>query len=146
MKQLFNTLQSIERQRQRYERQLYQQFNFNHADVRLLEFLRTTAQTLTELQQLTNLDISTLSRQLTALTRKKMLVKQADQKDQRKRYFVLTDFGKNQFMTFNQARTKMETAIFANWSAEEQQLLRVLLKRLLSSTQRLTPATDHASR
>ncbi len=136
---IFTTLKQFEEQRQRYEQQIGQQFGLNRADVRLLSFLTDAQPTITDLHHLTGLDISTLSRQLTALTHKKLLQKHSDQHDRRKRTFILTELGRTQFQHFRQATADLEQAILANWPADEQQLLKVLLKRLVSSTQRLAP-------
>ncbi|MFD0897256.1 MarR family winged helix-turn-helix transcriptional regulator [Loigolactobacillus binensis] len=139
---IFTALHEFEQQRRQHERQICRQLRLNHADIRLLSYLTVSKQTLQQLQQLTGLDISTLSRQLTALTRKKMLRKQLDQRDRRKRIFTLTTLGQKQFQYFCQASANFEQAILANWTVEEQQLLKVLLGRLLTSTKRLGPTAN----
>ncbi|MFD1317631.1 MarR family winged helix-turn-helix transcriptional regulator [Loigolactobacillus zhaoyuanensis] len=132
----------MEQLRQHYTQQIGQQLNLNRADVRLLSYLIESEQTLVELRHATGLDVSTLSRQLTALTHKKMLQKQREQQDKRKLKFTLTALGRTQFTRFRQASATLEQSILANWPTEEQQLLKVLLNRLLTSAQRLNLADN----
>nr|SFZ88106.1 Transcriptional regulator, MarR family [Loigolactobacillus rennini] len=130
-------LKQLQQVQYNFEQQLYQKLTLRQADIKLLMYLNSADQTLLELCRQTNLDMSTLSRQLKAMAQRDLVIKQAVQNDRRKRRFVITKLGRSKLNDFKSAMQDYEQAIFANWSAEEKQLLKVLLNRLITSSERL---------
>lgn len=138
MQESFLALKQLQQVQHHFEQQLYQKLGLRQADIKLLTYLNEAEQTLAALRRHTNLDISTLSRQLKALVQRNLVIKQAVKSDQRKRHFLITSLGRTKLADFKTAMQEYEQAIFANWSAEEKQLLKVLLNRLITSSERLS--------
>lgn len=96
--------------------------------------------TQAELVAATQLDVSTLSRQLSKLVDKKMLTieKLSGKPTTRKKYlYHITSAGQTALNEINTAFKQMETELFSQWTNEEQNLLKILLNRLKTSFSRL---------
>ncbi len=94
----------------------------------------TTQETLSEI---TNLDISTLSRQLKKLLVKEMIVKTAVGKDKRQLIYKATDNGVMASEKIQAESESLKNQIFNHWTNEEKNLLKILINRLEQSLDRI---------
>lgn len=83
-----------------------------------------------ELAARTDLDLSTVSRHLTALERDGLVARLADPADGRAHLVELTRVGQEHLADLFAARSHMVTAATASWTSEERTELELLLRRL----------------
>jgi DNA-binding MarR family transcriptional regulator len=81
----------------------------------------------------TNLDTSTLSRQLGSLHKKELVSTVAVGQDRRKLIYELTEAGEAVLMAVNSAHGVFTERVFKVWSPEEQSMMQILLNRLEKS-------------
>lgn len=79
------------------------------------------------------LDVSTASRQASALEKKGYLTKVADPNDGRAYFYELTEEGIIQLQHLKEARLATFTKLISNWSEEERQQFGNLLKKFNQS-------------
>lgn len=123
---------------QAQKKQWAQQLDCNVAQINILLVLPQDEDAIAhaELIKAMRLDASTLSRQLGSMVNAQLIEKLPNDKP-RLRIYQLSDKGislKNQLIQLQDA---FEADIWANWSQEEQQLLRILLNRYSQSANRL---------
>ncbi len=85
---------------------------------------------LQNLVGLLHADISTVSRQVSAMEKKGLIEKIADAMDLRVHRISVTDLGQSQFHTMRQARLDTYAAVLKDWSAEDREALSRELRRL----------------
>jgi DNA-binding MarR family transcriptional regulator len=84
----------------------------------------------------TNLDTSTLSRQLKGLVTKDMVTKKAIGRDKRQLVYTITEQGTATAEDINTAFEALSDDVFEHWSTDERNLLQILLNRLDKSMDR----------
>lgn len=118
------------------EQRLSQQSQLPLAQIRLLLAMNTDFVNLHALNQELGLDPSTLSRQLTGLTKAGLVCTQSPA-DKRQRDYALTADGLASKQHLHQQLEQWEQTLIANWDPEERQLLTTLLNRFVTSTDKL---------
>ncbi|MDT1938851.1 MULTISPECIES: MarR family winged helix-turn-helix transcriptional regulator [Carnobacterium] len=121
---------------------LYKQFKTNvlkkhiltKSSLSLLNHLDSNPKTIKELSHDTNLDKSTLSRQVDTLI-KKNLAMEIEHLDRRLRTVQISDYGQELQKQIHQQLDEKWDTLFQLWSNEEKQLLMVLLGRMNRSFQ-----------
>ncbi|WP_413523977.1 MarR family winged helix-turn-helix transcriptional regulator [Carnobacterium divergens] len=121
---------------------LYKQFETNvlkkhtltKSSLSLLNHLDSNPKTIKELSHDTNLDKSTLSRQVDTLI-KKNLAMEIGHLDRRLRTVQISDYGQDLQKQIHQQLDEKWDTLFQLWSNEEKQLLMVLLGRMNRSFQ-----------
>ncbi|MCO6017794.1 hypothetical protein CKN86_10215 [Carnobacterium divergens] len=121
---------------------LYKQFETNvlkkhiltKSSLSLLNHLDSNPKTIKELSHDTNLDKSTLSRQVDTLI-KKNLAMEIEHLDRRLRTVQISDYGQELQKQIHQQLDEKWDTLFQLWSNEEKQLLMVLLGRMNRSFQ-----------
>ncbi|MFS7259764.1 MarR family winged helix-turn-helix transcriptional regulator [Carnobacterium divergens] len=121
---------------------LYKQFETNvlkkhiltKSSFSLLNHLDSNPKTIKELSHDTNLDKSTLSRQVDTLI-KKNLAMEIEHLDRRLRTVQISDYGQELQKQIHQQLDEKWDTLFQLWSNEEKQLLMVLLGRMNRSFQ-----------
>ncbi|GEP22747.1 MAG: MarR family transcriptional regulator [Lentilactobacillus diolivorans] len=89
------------------------------------------------LSEITNLDISTLSRQLKRLVEKEMLKKTAIGKDKRQLIYTVTQKGLDSSEYVSNQVKSLTELVFNHWTNEEKNLLKILINRLEKSLDRI---------
>ena len=85
---------------------------------------------LKELAETFNLDISTLSRQASAIEAKGYISRFSDPADGRVSLFKLTERGRKTLITDKKMRIERYHVMLGNWSNEEKEIFGELLKRM----------------
>lgn len=117
-----------------FENKLLKEHALTKATFTLLNNLINIPKTIKKLSFETNLDKSTLSRQLDILVKKNLVI-EIKNEDRRLRNVQLSEEGQNLQNRINQNLTQQWELIFQSWSDEEKQLLMVLLGRMNRSFQ-----------
>ncbi|KRN54306.1 MarR family winged helix-turn-helix transcriptional regulator [Carnobacterium divergens] len=117
-----------------FENKLLKENALTKATFTLLNNLIDIPKTIKKLSFETNLDKSTLSRQLDILVKKNLVI-EIKNEDRRLRNVQLSEEGQNLQNRINQNLTQQWELIFQSWSDEEKQLLMVLLGRMNRSFQ-----------
>ncbi|TFJ38576.1 hypothetical protein CKN73_10230 [Carnobacterium divergens] len=117
-----------------FENKLLKEHALTKATFTLLNNLIDIPKTIKKLSFETNLDKSTLSRQLDILVKKNLVI-EIKNEDRRLRNVQLSEEGQNLQNQINQNLTQQWELIFQSWSDEEKQLLMVLLGRMNRSFQ-----------
>lgn len=112
------------------------------AEWQLLKKVTAGYNTQNQLVAETKLDVSTLSRQLSRLVEKKLLlIKKLDDRPSltaRKKYsYQVTNRGNDSLTAMGTDLQKMKDDLFSPWTQDEQNLLKILLNRLNTSFDRL---------
>ena len=115
---------------QEQKKQWAQRLNIKLAQVNILMLVAPEQALLSHaaLIDSTKLDASTLSRQLNGLAQEGLLVKTKGT-EPRQRVYTLTERAQRIATRLRQWQTDLERQVQDNWSAEEQQLLKILLNR-----------------
>lgn len=108
------------------------------AEWQLLANLDQGYTTQEQLATATELDTSTLSRQLKSLGNKEMIDKEATGRDHRQLIYSVTPAGSAALTAINAAAEKLTEQVFDKWTDEEKNLLQILLNRLETSLSRLS--------
>ncbi|GAB6092061.1 MarR family winged helix-turn-helix transcriptional regulator [Furfurilactobacillus curtus] len=108
------------------------------AEWQLLANLDQGYTTQEQLASATELDTSTLSRQLKSLGNKEMIDKEATGRDHRQLIYSVTPAGNAALTAINTAAEKLTEQVFDKWTDEEKNLLQILLNRLETSLSRLS--------
>lgn len=104
------------------------QFELTVRQWTILNLLKNKQHTLTLLQENLRTNKSTLSRQLSQLTRKRLIAYKKTP-DSRQRYYQLTQTGMQALLQANQALSDIDTAVLQYWSPEEIHLFLQQLNR-----------------
>lgn len=117
-----------------FEKKLLKEHALSKATFSMLNHLDDSSKTIKELSIITNLDKSTLSRQLDVLVKKNLAI-EIKHEDRRLRNIQLSNQGQTLKKRINQTLATQWELIFQLWSDEEKQLLMVLLGRMNRSFQ-----------
>ncbi|USS85337.1 MarR family transcriptional regulator [Fructilactobacillus myrtifloralis] len=137
MKNSLSALRDVSKLHQHNLQVITKAHNVTISEWQLLMAIQQTVDTQEKLAQALKLDTSTLSRQLKRLLTKEMIAKQAVGQDRRQLVYSLTDAGQTALTQVNQDYDQLQQQIFAQWTADESQLLKILLNRLETSMKRL---------
>ncbi|GBG95884.1 MarR family transcriptional regulator [Ligilactobacillus salitolerans] len=140
MKESLAALIDVQRNYQQILKKMTKKHSLTIAEWQLMQNISDGNQTQTQLVAVTQLDVSTLSRQLGRLVEKKLLaVEKLEEKGAaRKKYlYQLTDVGRKAFEDMQADFFSMSQDLFGPWTKEEQNLLKILLNRLKTSFERI---------
>ncbi|WP_353990354.1 MarR family transcriptional regulator [Pediococcus argentinicus] len=120
-------------------------FEITVAEWRILKNIMDNATTLEELSELTQLDASTLSRQIKKIVTKKLIKKNPSETDHRKYQYAMTDAGRIVFDKVSNLITAVDKELFKSWTEEEKGMLKILLNRILHNQQApiFSPTNEH---
>lgn len=113
-------------------------FNLTIAEWQLLGTMMLGFDTQDKLSAETGLDTSTLSRQLKSIYTKEFVDKVATGRDRRQLVYSVLPKGVDTVNAINEQYQQLEATIFAKWSNEEINMLRILLNRLEKSMNRIS--------
>ncbi|KRN96972.1 regulatory protein MarR [Furfurilactobacillus siliginis] len=106
------------------------------AEWQLIGNLAAGHTTQEQLAEATELDTSTLSRQLKSLGAKEMIDKEATGRDHRQLIYSVTTTGQQALTQIDADYEQMTAQVFDKWTDEEKNLLQILLNRLETSLTR----------
>ncbi|QMU07674.1 MarR family winged helix-turn-helix transcriptional regulator [Levilactobacillus suantsaii] len=136
MKSSLAALMTVTKSQQPLLRQMVKQHHLTVSEWQLLDQIGSGANTQEVLAQQTRLDTSTLSRQLKGLVAKDMVTKEAVGRDKRQLVYSITAIGTATAAEINSAFDALADQVFEHWSADERNLLQILLNRLAKSMER----------
>lgn len=136
MKTSLENLLSIDKQYKVILQRLTKKNQLTISEWQLLKKISAKFNTQEKLAVETDLDISTLSRQLKRLVEKEMLDKHSIGDDKRQLIYTMTEIGVESSKAVDKGFTELEATIFEKWPEDEQNLLRILLNRLDKSLMR----------
>lgn len=135
-----DSLVEVERFLRRKLQSLSRANNLTISEWQLLKRIVGGENTQSVLSSNTNLDVSTLSRQLARLTAKNFLKKEkipsANTQTRKTISYSISETGKRAFEQMNHDYQVLTQKIFSPWTEEEYNLLKILLNRLDTSLQR----------
>lgn len=140
MKASLTVLLEVQKDYLQLLKKLTRQHTLTVAEWQLLQNVVDGQDTQAELVATTQLDVSTLSRQLSRLVEKKMLTikKLGEKPTTRKKYlYQITSQGQTALTEMNADFKVMNTELFSQWTEEEKNLLKILLNRLKTSFDRI---------
>ncbi|WP_208560162.1 MarR family winged helix-turn-helix transcriptional regulator [Marinilactibacillus kalidii] len=105
------------------------EYDLSASALNLIAILGEEKATLKAITELSQLDKSTISRQMNTLVKKELVLKTTGE-DKRFAYFTLSDNAKSLYISYNETFKKQFSEILAGWTEEEKHLLSVLLGRL----------------
>ncbi|MGF2383861.1 MarR family winged helix-turn-helix transcriptional regulator [Lentilactobacillus otakiensis] len=111
--------------------------NLTISEWKLLNQLIAGNTTQELLSESTQLDISTLSRQLKRLLEKEMIDKTAVGRDKRQLIYKVTDKGTHASEYVQDEIQQLTDRVFNHWTDEEKNLLKILINRLEKSLDRI---------
>lgn len=133
MKTVLEALRDTEKQYKSILTRITKEQGVTIAEWQLLNHVSEGFDTQDKLSEETGLDNSTLSRQLSSLLKKELVLNIAVGRDRRQLIYELTLKGSDVLTAVNQQHTHYEETIFKLWSAEEKSMARILLNRLENS-------------
>lgn len=110
------------------KKDILQKQNINASTVNLISIIGDEVMTLKEITKISELDKSTVSRQINVLV-KKELVKRESGEDKRFSYFELSDEAKAIYRQYSEDFVKYLDDALMGWSEEEKQMFSVLVGR-----------------
>lgn len=118
------------------------QVNLTVAEWQLLRLIVEGYNTQQLLAENTNLDVSTLSRQLSRLDAKRLIKKEVIRTEEKIRSrpassYSLNEAGQASLDKMNQKFEELNQQIFEHWTDEEDNLLKILLNRLATRLQQI---------
>ncbi|AQW22052.1 MarR family transcriptional regulator [Lentilactobacillus curieae] len=116
---------------------LVKQDNLTMSEWRLLQQIIAGHDTQEKLANVTNLDISTLSRQLKRLVTKEMVTKVTIGPDRRQLKYSVTERGNSINLRITAGLVDIKQRIFTHWTEEELRLMKILINRLDNSIGRI---------
>lgn len=116
------------------ERRLLAKYGMTKSGFSIMSFINDKRITLNELANQSDLDKSTLSRQVKQLEKKGFVTKEPGT-DKRYMYLSLTPESRQLILAFSFEFEKSYSLIFKSWPADEKQLLLVLMGRVNRSIQ-----------
>ncbi|AYM03294.1 MULTISPECIES: MarR family winged helix-turn-helix transcriptional regulator [Levilactobacillus] len=136
MKSSLAALIGISKVQQTLLQRMTKQHHLTVSEWQLLDHIGGGENTQEILAAKTNLDTSTLSRQLKGLVTKNMVTKKAIGRDKRQLVYTITDQGTATAEDINSAFESLSDDVFEHWSTDERNLLQILLNRLDKSMDR----------
>ncbi|MDN2452247.1 MarR family transcriptional regulator [Lactobacillus sp. UCMA15818] len=139
MKSCLDSLIDLQRQYREKLVALSQKNGLTLAEWQLLLKIVDGASTQEKLAKMTQLNVSTLSRQLSKLLSKEFVVKKSQESQQGRRFFAYTSTfrGLDAIADMKKDIAQYSKQLFSHWSEEEQNLLQILLNRLSKSMERM---------
>lgn len=116
------------------EKELLRKHNLTKSGYSIMTVIKDEKITLKELVNLSELDKSTLSRQVKSLEKKELLIKELGT-DKRYSFLSLTSEARQLILTVSFELENAYSQIFKSWPADEKQLLLVLMGRVNRSIQ-----------
>lgn len=136
MKEILNALHETDKDFQKILKEIMKDYKITIAEWHLLMKVDNEFDTQDQLSQTTGLDTSTLSRQLNALMKKKMIEHQVVGHDHRHFIYQVTPLGAESLAKIKAQYQAIEQQIFSVWSEEEKSMLQILINRLDKSIQK----------
>ncbi|TGD19007.1 MarR family winged helix-turn-helix transcriptional regulator [Levilactobacillus suantsaiihabitans] len=136
MKSSLAALIGISKVQQTLLQRMTKQHHLTVSEWQLLDHIGGGENTQEILAAKTNLDTSTLSRQLKGLVTKNMVTKKAIGRDKRQLVYTITEQGTATAEDINTAFEALSDDVFEHWSTDERNLLQILLNRLDKSMDR----------
>ncbi|WP_439426097.1 MarR family winged helix-turn-helix transcriptional regulator [Oenococcus alcoholitolerans] len=112
---------------------IMKRFGMTYAEHRLLILVEEGFSTQEGISKKTNLDTSTLSRQLKSAVKKGFLKRTPTGKDKRQLVYFLTESGKNKNNAVAAELARLDHLIFSDWNRNDRALLNELLIKLKES-------------
>ncbi|MFT8883276.1 MAG: MarR family transcriptional regulator [Liquorilactobacillus hordei] len=139
MKSCLDSLIDLQRQYREKLVALSQKNGLTLAEWQLLLKIVDGISTQERLAKLTQLNVSTLSRQLAKLLSKEFITKESKENQQGRRFFAYTSTnnGLTAVTDMKKDIAQYRDQLFSHWSKEEQNLLQILLNRLSKSMERM---------
>lgn len=142
MRSCLESLLAVQKRYHSILEKIVSEHNLTIAEWQLLLKVMDGNQTQEKLAKLTNLNVSTLSRQLSRLVAKKFISRFAGTEDnqrggRRKYNYIETNQGKAVVKQLQADLKKFADNLFQHWSVDEQNMLQILLNRLDRSMERL---------
>lgn len=140
MKEVLDNLWSVQKKYREQLQKLTRAHDLTIAEWELLHNIKAGARTQKDLVTQSSLDVSTLSRQLNKLLDKQMISFQkipgAFPNSKKKHSYSLTTKGDATIVNLEKNLHEFKQHLFLHWSAEEENLLKILLNRLAKSLER----------
>mgnify|MGYP004707275183 FL=1 len=139
LKSCLDSLIDLQRQYREKLVALSQKNGLTLAEWQLLLKIVDGISTQERLAKLTQLNVSTLSRQLAKLLSKEFITKESKENQQGRRFFAYTSTnnGLTAVTDMKKDIAQYRDQLFSHWSKEEQNLLQILLNRLSKSMERM---------
>lgn len=139
LKSCLDSLIDLQRQYREKLVALSQKNGLTLAEWQLLLKIVDGISTQERLAKLTQLNVSTLSRQLAKLLSKEFITKESKENQQGRRFFAYTSTknGLTAVTDMKKDIAQYRDQLFSHWSEEEQNLLQILLNRLSKSMERM---------
>lgn len=142
MKEPLDNLLDLQREYQRFIQKLAKQNKLTVAEWQLLQRISDGKNSQEILADEMQLDTSTLSRQLSKLTQKEYVsITKVDHPKKvrtRKSYrYRISELGKSVLIQMNSDFDEFGNQVFAQWSLEEKNFLKILINRLTQSMRRV---------
>lgn len=138
MKEPLDNLFDLQREYQRFVQKLAKQNKLTIAEWQLLQKIAEDKNSQEILAEEMQLDTSTLSRQLSKLTQKEYVLvnkveSQLNVKTRKSYQYRLSELGQNVLTKMNADFKEFGQKVFAQWSKEEKNFLKILINRLTQS-------------
>lgn len=128
MKELLEKIYTFDNQFSRVKKDILAKQNLNFSTVNLISIIGDEVLTLKEITEISELDKSTISRQINVLV-KNGLVKRETGEDKRYSFFELSDQAKEVFHQYQNDFVQYFEDALRGWSEEEKQMFLVLIGR-----------------
>lgn len=102
--------------------------NLNASTVNLVSIIGDETMTLKEITEISELDKSTISRQINVLVKKELVLRESGE-DKRFSYFQLSDEAKGIYRQYSDDFVEYMDDALRGWSEEEKQMFSVLIGR-----------------
>ena len=126
--ELLEKLNTFDNQFSRVKKEILDKQNLNFSTVNLISIIGDEVMTLKEITEISDLDKSTISRQINVLV-KNGLVKRETGDDKRFSFFELSDQAKDVYHQYISDFVSYFEATLRGWSEEEKQMFSVLIGR-----------------
>ena len=126
--EMLEKITALNNQFAQVKKDILQKQNINASTVNLISIIGDEVMTLKQITKISELDKSTVSRQINVLV-KKELVKRESGEDKRFSYFELSDEAKAIYRQYAEDFVKYLDDALMGWSEEEKQMFSVLVGR-----------------
>lgn len=142
LKEPLDNLLDLQREYQRFIQKLAKKHDLTIAEWQLLQRISAGKDSQEVLSEEMRLDTSTLSRQLGKLTQKAYVLiskvnNQPNVRTRKSYQYRLSDLGKKVLAQMNTDFNEFGQKVFAQWSDEEKNFLKILINRLTQSMSRV---------
>lgn len=128
MKELLSKLNTFDNQFSKIKKEILDKQNINFSTVNLISIIGDDRLTLKEITELSDLDKSTISRQINGLVKANLVTREIGE-DKRFSFFELSDEAKKIYHEYNNDLISYFEDALKGWSEEEKQMLLVLVGR-----------------